>query len=551
MASKIFTSQFEGVRVMLSNKLKEVMMAQEKKTTSEIMQRLVACFTPSRYYSPPSDYSYNCAEQDYNGTFTGIVNGFHQLQLSDFAISSADYRILESLRREFHCLKSLDISYATQRHSIPTSDFYVQVRQSVDQLSDIFLPDLTRELRLRDLLAELDNYTTRRLQFLMEQAHRYASPTTLQVNQLVNISLTSLGDIRTQVNPVIENGLIGSTSNFTDFLFGIKAKFQALHHNVTRLPYYASPFVEHFNPMDSYNSDNRKLRARYGRQTHYRLHTEFCYVNSRLEMALELTQQLEGSQINATHAYLAFDPTHGYETFPVYSDSGWPKCYWDTAEMQFGLGAVPGVLAPPECNPSTPYNFINKRPLSPYGFRHRYVFGSDLNPPIDDVCHKSLATLEPKTPYASARTGVINGVVFAIPTFLSEVLIATRLLTRNQADTLGLSVQVALAAIDPDSWCPLLISVIVTHLMMKMKINKKVATLVGSLSGLCFTIYREGNASLNDFSCELMRFMISISICQCLMTAAKRMGSSFFSNRPNNAIEQDQEEEQAASPQYN
>jgi hypothetical protein len=90
----------------------------------------------------------------------------------------------------------------------------------------------------------------------------------------------------------------------------------------------------------------------------------FCFKETEAEVSgcVVLTQQLEQSQINATDAYLRYDPTHGYEKNPWYSSSGWSACQWDTAEKQFGIGAIPGVYAPPECDPSIPYNFYNKRP---------------------------------------------------------------------------------------------------------------------------------------------------------------------------------------------
>jgi ABC-type anion transport system duplicated permease subunit len=127
-------------------------------------------------------------------------------------------------------------------------------------------------------------------------------------------------------------------------------------------------------------------------------------------------------------------------------------------------------------------------------------------------------------------------VIFMLPTFLAEALVAYRVLTRSQAEVLQLSLQRILAAIDPDTWCPLLIAVVVTHLLLKAKVNKTVAMLVGGLSGLCYTLYQEGNSGLNDFSCELMRYITAFSICQCIINATKGVSSYFFAAKPSNTL---------------
>ncbi len=102
-----------------------------------------------------------------------------------------------------------------------------------------------------------------------------------------------------------------------------------------------------------------------------------------------LTQNLERSLINATDAYLPWDDTYGYEKFPEYPASGWSKCQLDTADKQFGTrikGAAPGQYASAECDSSTSDNCFsvnfNRRAREPSGFRNRFAFGSELNPPL-------------------------------------------------------------------------------------------------------------------------------------------------------------------------
>ncbi len=97
----------------------------------------------------------------------------------------------------------------------------------MDRLSRIFIPKLTRELRLRNLLSPVEQYATARLQFLLTQANLYAKPTAFQVDQLVNVSIVSLDNIAHLVNPVLNNGLnktraetLPNSVRFTDDISG-------------------------------------------------------------------------------------------------------------------------------------------------------------------------------------------------------------------------------------------------------------------------------------------------------------------------------------------
>ncbi len=92
---------------------------------------------------------------------------------------------------------------------------------------------------------------------------------------------------------------------------------------------------------------------------------------------------------------------------------------------------------------------------------------------------------------------------FVLPRCLGEVLVSTRILSHSQVELLQLSVQGILAAIDPNSWCPLLITVIVTNIMLKMQMNKIAAKLVGGLCGLSYTLYRDSKSGFNDISFAL------------------------------------------------
>lgn len=530
-------------------------MANEKVIQTQsaltLINMLGRFYRQGEFYGYFSEYESNreCMGSKVDSVVGKLFDSLQKLNKYEFNVSIAPFNVLYTIPEAIRCLK--------YKHEVPVrfnGTDYTHMIELIEQFWAVNSHAIEREIRYRMLLSVVDGTAIARLSNLIKSAWRFAALTSVQVNEVTQSSLNVLKqmhEIRKYkhlgVSVPVKSELVPANqiSNFTALLTGYQTVLQNLHHRATQLPFYPHAFVLHTNDFDPFKYDNRKMRANNGYNTHYRLHTEFCYILSRTRQAIELMQQLDLSQIEPKKAELWSDISHGYERYPQFGDSDWSDCYKKTVRNQYGFGVPPGLYGPPECEWNLEYEF--KRPRKarePNGFRNPNAIGKELKEPIDDVCNKSLTELEPELPTISGaiEKGITEGVVFAIPAVIREALIAYNVLTPREAELLQLGVNVAMVAVNPDSWGPLFVAIAVKTTLQKMGVSSLKSRFVGGLFGFGCTIYKDGVNSFTDMLMALAQFQTSFWSYEFLDWGAKQLRFTFFGHHESEVIQESQTE---------
>ena len=148
-----------------------------------------------RFYKRNELYGYHYEETSNRGCLNSKVDSvvgmlfrsLQQLNTYEFNVSITPFSVLYTIADVIRCLK--------YKHEVPirfNGTDYTRMNELVEKFWSVNSHAIEREIRYRMLLSVVDGYTVARLSSLIESAWRFASPTTAEVNEVTQSSLSVL-----------------------------------------------------------------------------------------------------------------------------------------------------------------------------------------------------------------------------------------------------------------------------------------------------------------------------------------------------------------------